>query len=490
MLKQIPENADMRQLRTQAKELLQSIKSRHATYEGVAPETAKLSDAQRLIAHEYGFPSWPALVNKVELPQLLEKFGELVYAGKAEELDSLLSKSKLLRKHIEEPIFPFDSPALVRAANHPEAQRLIPVLVKHGANPNTPTSWWAGGFTPLSQATKPAADLLVKLGAKYDTYSAAKQGEAEILKSLLAQDPDSVNMAGGDGQRPLHVAKSADIAEILCEARADLEQRDVDHESTPIQYQINNHEVVRGLLRHGAKPDIYTAIALDDLELLNQILAENPDARNSKIGEGAYKTVSNGAHIYAYEVGGGKSPLHYAAERQAARLVERLLDGAPAFEQFLAAVWGGEADRSAELLNAHPEIGQKLTPHNLVEAAEKGNIDGVRVLLAAGVDPTFLTHSGTALHAACWHGQLATAEILADVTPLELRDRQFGATPLSWACHGANWCRDPKGDYPALVRVLLKKGARADVPANNEGATMMEIAGNREDIKAVLESHN
>lgn len=487
MSKQIPENADMRQLRTQAKELLQSIKSGRTTYEGIEADTAKLSDAQRIIAREYGFPSWPALVKEIELPKLLPKFGDLVYEAKIEELERLLRGSKLLQKHIDDPIFPFDTPALVRSANHPEALKLIPLLVKYGANPNTPSSWWAGGFSALSQATKPAAEMLVKLGARYDAYSAAKQGKVEILKQLLAADPESVNMAGGDGQRPLHVAESPEIVDILCDAGANVEQRDVDHESTPIQYQINNHAVVRALLKHGAEPDIFTAIAINDLDLLKEVLQKEPSARDSRIGAGPYKTVSNGDHIYTYLVGGGKGPVQFAAEQGATELLNELVEGAQDSERFSAAIWSGDEREALRLLADNPDLVAELNPSILVDAAEKGAVDAVKLLLRAGMDPTVTTpHAGTALHAACWRGQLKCVVVLAEVTPLEIVDSYFGATPLSWACHGSNWCRNPQGDYPAIVRHLLEVGARVDVPANKQGATMMDLAGNREDVKAIL----
>ena len=57
----------------------------------------------------------------------------------------------------------------------------------------------------------------------------------DILRELLDKDPTSVNAPGGDGERPLHFAATAEIAELLIARGADLEQRDVDHEGTPIQ---------------------------------------------------------------------------------------------------------------------------------------------------------------------------------------------------------------------------------------------------------------
>jgi hypothetical protein len=63
MSENLPENANIRQLRVQAKELLRTL-----------PSGSKLADAQLLIARKYGFDSWPKLVAQIETPGLLEQF--------------------------------------------------------------------------------------------------------------------------------------------------------------------------------------------------------------------------------------------------------------------------------------------------------------------------------------------------------------------------------------------------------------------------------
>jgi hypothetical protein len=73
--------------------------------------------------------------------------------------------------------------------------------------------------------------------------------------------------------------------------------------------------------------------------------------------------------------------------------------------------------------------------------------------------------------------------------PLDLPDANHGSPPLGWACHGAQWCRNAKGDYVAVVEALLAAGADANAPANSEGTSMLKQAGDREDVKAVLTRH-
>ena len=43
---------------------------------------------------------------------------------------------------------------------------------------------------------------------------------------------------GGDGQTPLHFASTVEVAEFLLENGAEIDARDVDHESTPAQYML------------------------------------------------------------------------------------------------------------------------------------------------------------------------------------------------------------------------------------------------------------
>ncbi|RYG49138.1 ankyrin repeat domain-containing protein, partial [bacterium] len=359
----MPERADVRQLRTQAKELLQSLLEAQPEALALAAQhdpslsaaDAKLADAQRLLARKHGFASWPRLVEEVETPLLLASMKAALESGDAEGLDALLKANASLRKRIDAPMFAFDSPPLVWAGHHRQAAHLIPVLVRHGANPNVRTTWWAGGFGALDGASESTAELLVSLGARYDVWSAAAHGKLEVLRDLLDAEPESVNAPGGDGGRPLHFAKTAEIAELLIERGADLEIRDVDHEGTPIQHQIDHPDIARLLLRHGAKGDIFTAAALDDVELLKRLLAEDSGAMSARVGEPPFVTTSSdGGHIYLYKLGGGKTPHQVAAERKSLDVLQELERvGSPA-QSLVASAWLEDAAAVARILREHP----------------------------------------------------------------------------------------------------------------------------------------
>src|SRR5262249_22919164 len=73
-------------------------------------------------------------------------------------------------------------------------------------------------------------------------------------------------------------------------------------------------------------------------------------------------------------------------------------------------------------------------------------------------------HNGsTALHWASFHGNAEMVrEILRYRPALDIRDREFNATPLGWAIHGSEhgWHRRT-GDYAATVAASLDAGAEA-----------------------------
>jgi ankyrin repeat protein len=483
MSESIPERADIRQLRTQAKELLRKLQSGETDAEGITPEAAKLADAQRLIARDHGHSSWPKLVKEVELPILIGKFKTAVEDGDPVGLEKLLRTKPILRNHIDDPVFSFDAPAIVHAAHGSRAVEMLAVLGKYGADPNVRTSWWAGGFGALDHARGEAAQILLKLGAKYDIWSAAAHAQTRVLRELLEQDPTKLDAPGGDGGTPLHFAANAEVVKFLVALGADVERRDVDHEGTPIQHHIADPEMVRLLLESGATPDIFTAVALE-------ILKDEPDSANAQVGQGDFATKnSEGGHIYVYKIGPAMTPHIWAAKLGRRRVLEALLDSATPSRLLVSAAWLGDNEKVRSLLARYPGVGKEMgtDARALADAAQAGRVETVELLLEAGIDPKSPgLDSGNALQLACWFGHVNVVRQLIGRVPIELKDPHHGSTPLGWAVHGSNWCRNPKGDYVAIVEALIEAGADATAAANSNGTSLLTQAGRREDVKEVL----
>src|SRR5688572_21880143 len=112
MSKSLPARPDLGQLRKQSKDLLKSYKSgdpdavksfeENHPHPAQAPgiRTAKLSDAQFVIAREYGFATWPKLKQHIE--SLLLESGDPIEQFKTafHKNDAPLFR-KLLERHPE-----------------------------------------------------------------------------------------------------------------------------------------------------------------------------------------------------------------------------------------------------------------------------------------------------------------------------------------------------------------------------------------------------
>ena len=106
------------------------------------------------------------------------------------------------------------------------------------------------------------------------------------------------------------------------------------------------------------------------------------------------------------------------------------LEGADALQAMAA---GGDEAGARALVAARPDV--LRSPRPLLSAAEHGNATAVALLLTLGADARTAGHDGiTALHRAVQSGSLAAVEhLLAAGADVDVRERRWGGTPLSWA---------------------------------------------------------
>ena len=289
MKRQLPSRPNLEQLKHQAKELLNSHKSgepeaiqriqenhpRWAKASAAEIRAARfsLSHAQLVIAREYGFAGWPELKARVgplalEPGDPIELFKQAAAADDAALVRELLERHPELKAKINDPVACFDAPAITRA----RSRQMLDVLLAAGADINAKSRWWAGGFGLLHGANPDLAAYAIERGAVVDVHAAARLGMIERLRALISANPELVNARGGDGQTPLHFAGTVAVAEYLLDHGADIEARDVDHESTPAQYMVRDRqEVLRYLIQRGCKTDLLMAAALGDADLVRKI---------------------------------------------------------------------------------------------------------------------------------------------------------------------------------------------------------------------------
>jgi hypothetical protein len=403
------------------------------------------------------------LIDRGALPEI-DEFVEAVSARDAVVVRSLLVNTPALRLHINRPLFPFGTQAIVAAKDH---RTIVDTLLEFGADINARSNWWAGGFGVLDHTDHEQAAWLIERGAIVDIHAAAGLGMIDRVKEWLARDGSLVHALGGDGQRPLHFASTTEIADLLLEHGADINARDIDHQSTAAQYKVNNHELCRHLIARGAGIDIFMAAALGDRQLVERALGEDPGSIKARIGESGYAPVPPG-HIYQWRLQGGPSVLMVAAKDGGPEIYDFLVSCSPMKEQFLAACQLADETGATKALAAMPQLLEELTPSDraqIVQAAFSHNLPALTLMLKLGFDVNTRGGEGfTPVAHAALRGDVEVVRTLIDRrADLEIRN-DYGGTALESCQWGSLNFRDRLGDYPACAEALLKGGARLSYP--------------------------
>ena len=255
---------DVEQARKRAKELVKS---------GAAD---RLADAQRLVARELGYPSWPALIHSLEPPTAERVIREADH--RPDRALELLAEAPALREDAwvrltlgdasgiadaQAPGGPLALPPLFYVARSRVAVDRLPAardLLARGANPNGPGGEeWTNLSIACSQGDDALARLLLESGAEpndndslYHSLDPADDGCTRVLlehgaevpgtnslwHALDYDRPDRVRMLlehGGDpNESPewpaLHHAvirgRGPDVMRLLVEYGADVAARD------------------------------------------------------------------------------------------------------------------------------------------------------------------------------------------------------------------------------------------------------------------------
>ena len=398
----------------------------------------------------------------------------------APRVRQLLERHPELKAKINEPSGPFDSPVITQV----RTREMLDVLLEAGADLNAKSRWWAGGFGLLHSAEPDLAAYAIERGAIVDAHAAARLGLLQKLRQLIAADPRWVNAPGGDGQTPLHFARTIEIAEFLLEHGANIDTRDVDHESTPAQYMIRDRpEVARFLVGRGCRTDLLMAAALGDDALVRQHLDASPESIRTRVSDEYFPKINpkSGGTIYQWALGWYVSPHEVAKEFGHKELFQLLMERSPADVRLVVAGWSADQSSVQSLLAQSPGLISSLSSSDrcqVAHAARNNNAPAVRVMLAAGWPVVALgQHQATPLHWAAFHGNAEmTRDLLRYHPPLEATDADFHGTPVGWAIHGSEhgWhCRT--GDYAATVEALLEAGATLDEKKFGGTAAVREV---------------
>jgi ankyrin repeat protein len=200
---------------------------------------------------------------------------------------------------------------------------------------------------------------------------------------------------------------------------------------------------VRWLLEHGADVNLSWG-ELDDAPL--HIAAQRWNARMVE------SLVQRGADIHRRRKDGRTA--FALAELQGNREVAALLlahgakDDLSALDRFVAACARGDRPTAETMLRENPGLrGQLQTEHHLMTQvpAERGDAVVLETMLACGFDPNVKDGEGvTALHRAAMGGRAqAVRVLLAHDASVNALDGFVHGTPLVWAAHG--WSQNAAG---------------------------------------------
>ena len=476
----LPERPNLEQQKKLAKELLAAFQKGDrdavARIRAELPDKPKISltDAQFVLAREYGFESWAALKSRIEeiddRVTPAERFRALVGGGDIQALREGLKRDASLRAVINEPVFDFVSPALAANNNNLE---MVNVLLEFGADPNRKTNWWAGGFHPLYNAGRETAERLLAAGAVPDACAAASMDRPDLLRKILRDNPSRVAERGGDGQTPLHFARSREVVDLLIDAGADLDARDVDHRSTAAEWMVDERrDLAKYLVERGAHADIFLAAALGLKDRALGMLERDRSLLDRRISQGEYaERKPSSYHIYHWTMGPNLTPLQVAGKFGKRETAAAMLPFASPVQRLLLACHEGRGDEARAIVRENHGIVASLSGDDaraLTSEAWAANAPAVEVMMELGFDPsvpvTVGPRGGTALHCAAWEG---SPECVAAILKHErgralvnVKELQYGGTPLSWCAHGSRNSSRPKDGYSVVERLLREAGAK------------------------------
>jgi len=403
-------------------EALTRIRENHPRWRRLREEQAAaapfaLADAQLVIASEYGFPSWSRLQSHVRT------------------LEDATSTAEAIA-------------SLRDAAGKGDLARLNALLDAH---PNLIDERGGEGVrTALHQAVFGNSEAAVRL--------------------LLERGADPNVRCEGDNAYPLHFAVEKHrlpIVRLLVEHGADTIGEGDYHElgvigwATAWDYIQPNPEIVAYLLAHGARHNIFSAVAMGEADVIRELVARTPNDLERRM---------NGMRMRPM-------PLHLAVMKNQPAALTTLLDlGANTesvdearFSALDLAAFNGRHDLAQMLLErgAKVRLPAALALHRtadverllrtdpgtlqpggrwgnlIVRASERAPGDVIEVLIRNGASVNVRdnpktsidsTSGYTPLHAAAWYGNVSAIDVLlkhgADV---RAREEKYHGTPAGWA---------------------------------------------------------
>ena len=469
--------------------LKKSAKQRLKRLRATDPD-AKLHQAQRALADEYGFKSWRALKAQVDARAPADRQRARVFeAARAGDLDTV-------RRAFDagfDPATVDDDGRTIHQIAKENRFEAIELLVRDLQGRETrpaallqtideiQRAALEGRTDALGHLLDAHPDLIDALGNGFRKYTAlhraASRNRHDCIRLLLARGADPGRRDFPDNATPLHVAAAIgdlETVRMLVEAGADIVGAGDDYEVGVLGwatcFQRVRDDVAEYLLAHGARLNLWTAIALDRAEEVRALVAQDRSLLDARMTRNHrrrtalhHATALNrprmvrllldlGADPNATDATGA-TPLATATQENAnpAIVADLLAAGVPV--DFLTAVNLKQYDRAEAMLREDPS---RIGPDGrdtiaLHLAVNKKNAEAIRWLIGHGSDVNakrpMWDCNHTALHMTVESGAIDIARMLLDAgADPNIRDDKYDATALGWADFFG------RGDFAALIR--------------------------------------
>jgi ankyrin repeat protein len=478
----LPARPSLEHLRNEAKQRFKAMRSHDAA--------ARLADAQRIIAREYGFASWRQLKATVDAGHRERVF----QAARDGDLETV-------RRAVTAGFHPGTTDAsgrtlhqIAKVLGHAAIEQLMRQAQERDERPSDvrdavqaiQQAADKGQADELRRLLEEHPDLLDARGVEFQAqtalHKAARSNRLDCVHLLLEAGADVSIRDYGDNALALHfAAESADleVVRLLVEAGADVVGEGDDHGVNVLGWATClgrvREDVAAYLLGQGARLNIWSAIALDRAAEVRGFVQRDPSLLSARMSRNDHR----------------RSPLHHAAAMNRPAMVRLLLDlGAPADATDDT---GGTALTTAAQAHADPailtmleqagarldllaaltlkryELAERLLAEDPARIGPQGrdtialhllvarrDADGVRWLVQHGVDVNakrvLWDCNHTALHVTAEHGVIELTRLLLDAgADPDIRDDKYEATVLGWA----EWCKQPQ-----IADLLRQRGAR------------------------------
>jgi ankyrin repeat protein len=466
---------DLDQARRRAKELLRA--ARRGDVQLREDREPRLADAQRAVARELGFPSWPALISHVEGSRgdRQERRRRLVAAalgGRDDVAERLLAHDpSLAGAGLDVALVLGDAPA-VAAALDADPGLVGRDLPDAGRRPLSCAchSVFLRPSSPRAPGVRRTIELLLDRGADPDEVHHNEFGAMSALYGAagVAHDLEATRLlldrgaAPDDGESVYHAVEADDTAclELLLARGATVRG------TNALGNAMGNAAKVRVLLEQGD-------LRPEDPELRDALL----HARDPAVAE---LLIAHGAALDARDRN-GLTPYSRAARFRDDSMMRLLERAGAATELDPVAEWIGAVVHGDPHAPAPPAPLRWADAEELPRWASAGDDAVVTRLLDAGVPMDARgIDDGTALHYAGMWGQASTvALLLARGAEVDLGARN--GTALGWTAWGSRelpGAAERLDGYVEATRLLLAAGARVE-------PGMIEVAA--DDVAVVLE---